>query len=52
MIQSCIKSFWRNIFTPIIQLHKKEKKFKKKKKKKLRKEQIQLYLSTVYKNQT
>ena len=33
MIQSCIKSFWRNIFTPIIQLHKKEKKLKKKKKK-------------------
>lgn len=48
MIQICIKSFWRNIFTPIIQLHKKEKKLKKK----LRKEQIQLYFSTVYKNQT
>ena len=40
MIQICIKSFWRNIFTPIIQLHRKEKKLKKEI---LRKEQIQLY---------
>ena len=40
MIQICIKSFWRNIFTPIIQLHRKEKKLKKEI---LRKEQVQLY---------